>query len=428
MNPTAQLQGVGNIPPFTRTLLRALADTVAEVSTGDLRQVIFNDDNWRASRIDDDPWGQPAYESLNESLYQAFVRSQTRAGNGIEVLAIIEQFLALENFVNKGGSVRFNKARLPLNKLLRLDGLEFGEDGKFYHVPPAITIADIELWETNPGRNVRARQVGSPPDAINDDGKGDLWPIGGVRAFISHRADCTDKALILKAALERRGIGAFVAYAGVQPARRWEQEILRALDSANITIPIMTPNFRESDWTDHEIGISIGRHLPIVPIRVGSAPNPYGFMGSRQALAIPNFNDWDIYRTPQNVADKVLHFLLTEDVDVSSELRTLAIESFIEATRRSGSFNSSDQLASLLADINRLTAAQEDALVTAINGNRQVRGSNPFLKGAVDMLFRVNGNRYKITDRYTVEKQSDYPYGLEGTSPDDPDDIDDLPF
>ena len=211
MNPIAQSQGVGNIPPFTRTFLRALADTVAEVSTGDLRQVIFNDDNWRASRIDDDPWGQPAYESLNESLCQAFAQSQTRAGNGNEVLAIIEQFLALENFVNKGGSVRFNKARLPLNKLLRLDGLEFGEDGKFYHGPPAATIADIERWETNPGRKVRARPVGSPPAAINADGNGDLWPVGVVRAFISHRADCTDKALILKTALERRGIGAFVA-------------------------------------------------------------------------------------------------------------------------------------------------------------------------------------------------------------------------
>ena len=424
MNPTAQSQGVGNIPPFTPTRLLALANTVAEVSTGDLRHVIFNNDNWRASHLDDE-WGKPHYAPLNESLYLAFAQSQTRAGNGNEVLAIIEQFLDPGNFVNKGDSARFNKARLPLNKLLRLDGLEFGEDGKFYPGPPATTIADLERWETNPGRNVRARPVGSPPDAINADGNGDLWPVGFVRAFISHRADCTDKALILKTALERRGIGAFVAYAGVQPARRWEQDILRALDSANITIPIMTSNFRDSDWTDHEIGISIGRRLPIVPVRVGSAPNPYGFMGSRQALSIPNFNNWDAYRAPIAIADDVLNFLLTEDVDVSSELRTLAIESFIEATRRSGSFNSSDRLAALLADINSLTAAQENALVTAINGNRQVQGSNPFLKEAVDMLFRVNGNRYKVTNRYTVEKQADNPYGVEGTSPDD---LDDLPF
>lgn len=405
MNLNEQTQVAGNVPPFRLTLLRQLATEIANAPLPDLREVVFNDDNWAASVVEESWNGEAIYAPFGESLYRAFVSSQTRSGNGNEVLSMIGQFLALENFVNKGGSAPFNEARLPVNKLLRLVELEYGEDGKFYHVPPAITIRDVEQWETNPRRTTPIRQVGSGLDAINADGYKDLWPSGSVRAFISHRADYTPHALRLKEVLERRGIGAFVAYDGVQPARRWEPEILRALDSANITIALLSDDFRESDWTDHEIGISIGRRLPVISMLVGEhTANPHGFMGSRQALRVTDFDKWPRYGAGTDIADKVLHILLTEDEGISSELRSLAKESFVKATSQSGSFNSSDRLSKLLSDITSLTVAQENALVAAINDNRQIQGSGEFLEGAVDMLFRVNGNRYRITDRYTIEK------------------------
>ena len=47
-------------------------------------------------------------------------------------------------------------------------------------------------------------------------------------------------------------------------------------------IAILTPGFNESKWTDQEIGVAIGRKVPIVPIRIGL--DPYGFIGKYQAL------------------------------------------------------------------------------------------------------------------------------------------------
>jgi len=47
-------------------------------------------------------------------------------------------------------------------------------------------------------------------------------------------------------------------------------------------IVILHPGFQESKWTDQEVGVAIGRMVPIIPIKVGL--DPYGFIGKYQAL------------------------------------------------------------------------------------------------------------------------------------------------
>ena len=43
---------------------------------------------------------------------------------------------------------------------------------------------------------------------------------------------------------------------------------------------ILTPEFSASTWTDHEVGIAVGRGVLVIPIRKGQ--DPYGFIGKYQ--------------------------------------------------------------------------------------------------------------------------------------------------
>ena len=45
---------------------------------------------------------------------------------------------------------------------------------------------------------------------------------------------------------------------------------------------ILTPGFRESNWTDQEVGVAVGRDVLVVPIRKGL--DPYGFIAKYQGM------------------------------------------------------------------------------------------------------------------------------------------------
>ena len=47
-------------------------------------------------------------------------------------------------------------------------------------------------------------------------------------------------------------------------------------------VALLTSGFHESEWTDQEVGVAIGRDVPVVPVKLGEIP--YGFIGKFQAL------------------------------------------------------------------------------------------------------------------------------------------------
>lgn len=86
----------------------------------------------------------------------------------------------------------------------------------------------------------------------------------------------------LRVELERLGISAFVAHEDIEPTKEWQTEIESALATMDGLIALLAPGFKESSWCDQEIGVAIGRKLPIVSVRQGL--DPYGFIGKYQAL------------------------------------------------------------------------------------------------------------------------------------------------
>lgn len=72
-------------------------------------------------------------------------------------------------------------------------------------------------------------------------------------------------------------MSSFVAYTDIKPTKEWQGEIENALHSMDALAAILMPGFKDSDWTDQEVGVAIGRGVPIIPIMRGLTP--YGFIG-----------------------------------------------------------------------------------------------------------------------------------------------------
>lgn len=110
-----------------------------------------------------------------------------------------------------------------------------------------------------------------------------FWREGYFKLFISHLSSEKIRANSIKDILENYSISGFVAHTDIEPTKEWQNEIELAIRTCDALLALMTPEFHESNWTDQEIGIAIGRDLLIIPARLGR--DPYGFIGKYQAIS-----------------------------------------------------------------------------------------------------------------------------------------------
>lgn len=110
-----------------------------------------------------------------------------------------------------------------------------------------------------------------------------LWGRNHLRVFLSHKSEYKVETSNLKEVFKKYGVSCFVAHEDIEPSREWQMEIEKALFSAHVLVALMTDQFHDSAWTDQEIGIAIGRSIPVFSIRLGK--DPYGFIGKYQAIS-----------------------------------------------------------------------------------------------------------------------------------------------
>lgn len=218
----------------------------------------------------------------------------------------------------------------------------------------------------------------------------DFWGGEGVKAFISHKAEYKTEAGDLKDSLRRHGISSFLAHEDIEPLREWIPEIERALFEMDLLIALLTDRFSESDWTDQELGVAVGRRIPIIPVRLGA--DPYGFIGRYQAISGHG-------KQSVEIAEEIFDHLLRNEMT-----KELAKDAFIVSVSRSGSFNRSNQLANSLRQIDSLSTEQASSLVAAFNGNDQVRHAWSFAGCIVSELQRMTGSFYSLSDSTILEE------------------------
>lgn len=111
----------------------------------------------------------------------------------------------------------------------------------------------------------------------------DLWKEQTrLKVFICHKSEHKKQAHRLKQCLEHHPVSAFVAHDDIQPTLEWQVQIERALHTMDAFVSVHTTGFKDSIWTQQEIGFACARGIPIIPLKM--AEDPVGFISKNQAL------------------------------------------------------------------------------------------------------------------------------------------------
>jgi hypothetical protein len=99
---------------------------------------------------------------------------------------------------------------------------------------------------------------------INEDKISQTWKNeNNLRVFLSHISKHKKSVSDLKDSLLDFGITAFVAHEDIEPSLEWQKQIEFALQTMHVFIPLLTPDFHSSFWTDQEVGFAYANRIPM---------------------------------------------------------------------------------------------------------------------------------------------------------------------
>ena len=220
-------------------------------------------------------------------------------------------------------------------------------------------LADSDDWREQTG--VFRPRVITP--SITPDALQRIWNDGHVRVFLSHKSSVKEQTSQLKQSLARCGLAAFVAHEDIEPTQEWQREIERALFSMDALVALLTDDYHNSNWTDQEVGVAIGRGVPVIAVRLGT--DPYGLMGKGQGLGGCNWSDTNA------IAAKIFH-LLYKRLSDKSRLFECALSAYSKSTTWEDSARRIEQSLSIF---DTLTSDQVTRIVAAYRANKENRCS-----------------------------------------------------
>lgn len=188
-----------------------------------------------------------------------------------------------------------------------------------------------------------------------------FWSNEDVRIFLSHLAANKIETTQLKNSFANYGISAFVAHEDIEPTKQWQTEIESALSTMDGLVAMLAPGFKESNWCDQELGVAIGRQVPIIAVRQGL--DPYGFIGKYQAL--------QGHGKPATQIAKELFELLLPTPVVGPKVTGV----LVKMLSNSGSFEESKRVIALIQKSEYLNSKHVSSMKEAIEGNSQVSSS-----------------------------------------------------
>ena len=216
-----------------------------------------------------------------------------------------------------------------------------------------------------------------------------LWKGNGLRLFVSHRDRKKVLAHEIGDALEEYGIVSFVAHDNIAPMSEWRNEIIKALESAEAMLVLLTKDFAQSDWTNQEIGFALCREIPIVSVSVDGSVPP-GFLGDRQAARFDRVS---------NELVKELYDLITNAVGAEDRMRESLVRAFVESNDFRDTRDRFDRLKLVARE---LTDEEERVLVDGYNQNSQLNQSiylgNKYRRFE-SLLRELTGKQYIVRSR-----------------------------
>lgn len=215
------------------------------------------------------------------------------------------------------------------------------------------------------------------PEAIvsSDEDLKRLWEPGFFRLFLSHKSEYKKETAVLRDALLNYGASSFVAHLDIEPTREWQDEIERALFSMETLVALLTPGFSESRWTDQEIGVAIGRRVPVISVRLGC--DPYGFIGKYQGVAVKG-------KLVPALAGDLINLILADP-----QTRQRLYEAMVCRLERSSSFKQSNDVMQYLKNMEEASPEILERLEAAPQRNSQVREAHAVKSDLPTLLRRL---------------------------------------
>lgn len=204
--------------------------------------------------------------------------------------------------------------------------------------------------------------------AAEPDGD-DIWQANRLRIFFSHVTDVRAAVTTIAEGLESLQCSCFVAHVQIEPARDWQEVIETALRTCHALVAYVTPGFKESSWTDQEVGWALGRGIPVITVNAGA--QPYGFFGSIQALPVAS-------QPTSEAADAVFRAIAISCFRgwslTGGTVAPLMAETIVRAFCRSGSYASTRRLFEYLAliPVVQWTSQMSEDLAAAAEFNDQI--------------------------------------------------------
>ena len=232
-------------------------------------------------------------------------------------------------------------------------------------------------------------------DSIGNNTDTSMWTNGYFRLFISHLTKYKIAARNLKICMKEYGIDCFVAHEDIQVLKEWEIEIENALFSMDALCAIVTPDFRNSDWCDQEVGIALGQKKAVLPI--SKEMMPYGFFGKYQALKSTGKN--------ANEIAKALWLVITGNI----KTRQIYFDKFLSLIVNSATKEEALERLKILKECPNTSqgiamALREKYQETSVMTEKEV------VANLNDFFARYNIEKIKISVSATVQNNDDLPF------------------
>ena len=101
------------------------------------------------------------------------------------------------------------------------------------------------------------------------------------KAFISYSTKDKVSASKIRECLEIYGIKTFLAHDDIEVSEEWKDRIVSELTSANVFVPLLSQNFKESEWAPQEVGMAHLRGMLVIPLCLDKTI-PFGFISHYQ--------------------------------------------------------------------------------------------------------------------------------------------------
>ncbi len=188
----------------------------------------------------------------------------------------------------------------------------------------------------------------------------------GFKLFISHLSKDKESAKIIKDALKPYGIESFVAHEDIPPMDLWLPSIDKNLKEADAVLALITPGFKDSFWTNQEIGITYGLDKRF--IAVSYIENPVGVINIYQAIKSGDITIMQ-YEEKKGLIFKIIDCIIKDDRTFS-----IFIDNYFHALSNCEQYNESTKWARILPMIKEnqsITKNQIETLIKIYNENSQ---------------------------------------------------------